>query len=336
LEITGGQCSSPAGPVVNKGEKMKNKIVIITGANSGIGRAAAIKFAREGYRVVMACRNLEKSTKVQKEIILLTRNRNVGLLQVDVSSFKSIKSFCSEFKTKYNKLDILIHNAGYFRHGEQTYQLSPDHIELSFAVNALGPFLMSQLLTDWLRKSEDARILNACTTNIRYFFEPRRTIDFDNLQGEFKESRSYNSYKMYGDSKMALLLLTFKMAEKYINCGIKVNAVQIPAIKMSKATAANFKSGWKIAAMVQNLFSSSPETMADTYFHLGTSSEFKFVTGKLINDKRKIMQPSYYTNGLMQEIRQFRDQGVYPRYADDNDNIEKMWQWAVQLTESTL
>jgi NAD(P)-dependent dehydrogenase (short-subunit alcohol dehydrogenase family) len=278
-------------------ENMKDKIVIVTGANSGIGRSAAIRFAEEGYKVIMACRNLEKGKRVQQELIKLTKNNGVDLLKLDVSSFKSIEDFCSEFKKRYKKLDILIHNAGYFKHGERNYQLSADNIELSFATNAFGPFLMTQLLTDMLKESEDARVLNSCTTNVRHFFEPKRKIDFDNLQGEFMDSRSYNSYKMYGDSKMALLMLTFKMADKFKKDGIKVNAVQIPAIKMSKETIGKFKSVWRIAALIQNIYSSSPETMADTYFHICTSEEFKDITGKLINDKREIMQSSHYTNG---------------------------------------
>lgn len=312
---------------------MNDKIVIITGANSGIGRAAAIRFAEEGYRVIMACRNLEKSKKAQQEINERTKSSNVELLKLDVSSFQSIKGFCSEFKKRYKKLDILIHNAGYFRHGEKNYPLSPDNIELSFATNAIGPFLMTQLLTDMLKKSEDARVLNACTTNIRHFFEPKRKIDFDNLQGELIGSRPYNSYKMYGDSKMALVMLTFKIADIFKQDGIKVNAVQIPAIKISKETMKKFESGWRIAAMVQNIYSSSPETMANTYFHICTSEEFKNITGKLINDKRQIMRSSPYTTGLIQEVKQLTDKGVYPKYADNINNIERVWDLAIELTK---
>jgi NAD(P)-dependent dehydrogenase (short-subunit alcohol dehydrogenase family) len=315
---------------------MKDKIVIVTGANSGIGRSAAIRFAEEGYKVIMACRNLEKGKRVQQELIKLTKNNGVDLLKLDVSSFKSIEDFCSEFKKRYKKLDILIHNAGYFKHGERNYQLSSDNIELSFATNAFGPFLMTQLLTDMLKESEDARVLNSCTTNVRHFFEPKRKIDFDNLQGEFMDSRSYNSYKMYGDSKMALLMLTFKMADKFKKDGIKVNAVQIPAIKMSKETIGKFKSVWRIAALIQNIYSSSPETMANTYLHICTSEEFKDITGKLINDKREIMQTSHYASRSMQEVKQIFDNSVYPTYADNAGNIERVWDLAVKLTKSEI
>lgn len=319
--------------LIKKGLNMNDKVVIVTGANSGIGKAAAIRFAEEGYKVIMACRNPEKSKKVQQEIIEITKNNSVDLLKLDISSFKSIEDFCSEFKNKYQKLDILIHNAGYFKHGEKNYQLSPDNIELSFATNTFGPFLMTQLLSDMLKESNDARVLNACTTNIRHFFEPKRNIDFENLQGEFIDSSQYNSYKMYGDSKMALLMLTFKMADQFKKDGIKVNAIQIPAIKMSKETMGKFKSVWRIAAVVQNIFSSSPQSMADTYFHICTSNEFKAITGKFINDKREIMQSSHYTNELIQAVKQLFDKAVYPKYADNIDNIEMVWELAVKLTK---
>lgn len=310
---------------------MKDKIVIITGANSGIGKAAAIKFAKERYTTIMACRNLEKSKKVQQEIIELTKNDHVDLLELDVSSIESIQHFCFTVKNRYRKLDILIHNAAYFNHGEKSYQLSCDNIELSFATNTVGPFLLTQLLVDMLKKSEDPRILNACSTNIRHFFDLKRKIDFDNLQGEFKDCRSYSSYKMYGDSKMALLMLTFKMSENYAKDGIKINAVQIPAIKMSKESIRKVNSVWRAAATIQNIFSSPPETMADTYFHICTSEEFKDITGKLINDKRKIVQSTHYTSGLIQEIKQFFDKDVYPKYADNIENIEKTWGLCVDL-----
>lgn len=315
---------------------MKQKIVIITGANSGIGKAATIKFAKEGYTVVMACRNLEKSKKVQEEIIKITNNNHLDLLELDISSYESIQHFCSVFKDKYKKLDILIHNAAYFNHSERNYQLSRNLIELTFATNTFGPYLMTQLLIDMLNKSDDPRILHASTTNIRHFFDPKRKIEFDNLRGELKDSKPYSVYKMYGDSKMALLMLTFRMAEILQNDEIKVNAIQIPAIKISNETIKQFRPKWRLAAMIQNIFSSAPETMADTYFHICTSEKLKNITGKLINDKRVIVQSSHYSKGLVQEIKQFFDKGVYPKYADNKDNINRVWELSEKLTKSNL
>lgn len=317
---------------------MNNKIVIITGANSGIGKAAAVRFAKAGYNVVMACRNLEKSEIVRQEIIDMTDNNNIDLMRVDMSSFESIRAFCEEFEVKYDKLDILIHNAGYFGHGERNYQISVDNIELTYATNSFGPFLMTRLLEKKLMKSDDPRVLNASTTNIRHFFDPKRKIELGNLQGEVKNTKPYNSYKMYGDSKMALLLLTFRLARIYKNkgMGIKVNAVQIPAIKMSKETMNKVKSLWRIAARIQNIFSAPQETMADTYFHICTSYEFKNITGKLINDKRQIMKPSHYADTPLQAVKQLFDKNVYPKYADKTENIDNVWEYAVKLTSEHI
>lgn len=310
---------------------MQPKTVIITGANSGIGKAAAHRFAREGCTVLMACRNLEKGAAAQRELIAATGNHRVDLLELDVSSFASIRRFSAAFKEKYGALDILIHNAAYLNHGETNYRLSADGIELSFATNLAGPFLMTRLMREHLRMAREARVLTACTTNIRHFFDPKRGIEFDNLLGEFKDSRPFSAYKMYGDSKMALLLLTFKMAEVCAADSIQINAVQIPAIKLSPETMRNFKSGYRLAARIQNLFSDSQESMGDTYFHLCTAEEFAGVSGKLFNAKREIMQPSHYGDSVVQAVKQLFDQKVYPRYAQDPANLEKVWALCTRL-----
>ncbi|PKM68599.1 MAG: short-chain dehydrogenase [Firmicutes bacterium HGW-Firmicutes-2] len=313
---------------------MKAKTVLITGANSGIGKAAAIKFAREGYYVIMACRNLEKGRLVQRHIIEITKNSQVDLLALDVASLDSIRRFCAEYEKKYDQLDILIHNAAYLQHGVKEYQFSQDHIELSFATNVVGPFFLTYLLRGMLEKSENPKILNACTVSIRHYFIKKRKIEFDNLQGEFKDSRPYNTYKKYGDSKMALLLLTFKMAEVMGKSGIKVNALQIPAIRISKDTRSQFKSVWRLSAEIQNAFGAKPETVANTYFDICTSEALNHLSGKLINNKLEVMKPSYYTHSFIQIIKQLIDMHVYPRYADDADNIESVWEVCSKMTQA--
>lgn len=311
---------------------MKDKIVIITGANSGIGKAATLKFATEGYCVVMACRNMEISKTVQKELIAVSKNTNIDLMELDISSFDSIRAFSSAFKDKYPRLDILIHNAAYLNHGEKEYKLSPEHIELSFATNTFGPFLMTRLLTGHLEKSENPRILHACTTNIKNFFDPKRKIDFDNIQGEHRDSRPYSVYKMYGDSKMALLMLTFKMAEEFKHQGIHINALQINRVKLSKETIKKMTSFWKVLAWAQNPTSSLPPDMANTYFHICTSDEFKNVSGQLINHKREIVKPSRTEKGFNQ-VKNIFGSGTYPNYATEPLYVEKLWEICNTVTE---
>jgi len=309
---------------------LKGKIVVITGANSGIGKAAALKFAYEGYHVIMACRNMAISKPVQEEIIAAANNPKVDLMQLDISSFQSIRAFCEEFKAKFPRLDILIHNAAYMNHGEKKYMLSPEHIELSFATNAFGPLLMTTLLADRLEQSQDARVLNACTTNIKNFFDPKRKIDFDNLRGEFRDVRRHNTYKMYGDSKMGLLMLTFKLAEQLKGRGIKVNAIQINRVKLSKETIQKMSPVWRMLARAQNVMNPLPSGMADNYYHICTSGDFSGITGQFINHKREIVQPSVSETGL-EQLKNIFGSRSYPQYARNSENVEKIWGMSNEL-----
>jgi len=311
---------------------MKDRIVIITGANSGIGKAAASKFATEGYTVVMACRNLEISKKVQEEIIATSKNDNVDLLKLDVSSFESIRDFGTQFKKRYQKLDILIHNAAYVEHGAK-HRLSADGIELTFASNVVGPYLVTQLLLDHLKKSDDPRILNAGSNIVKHFFDPKKKIDFDNLLGENNDPK-FSVYKMYCQSKVAFLMLTFKMAEVFEADGVKVNALQINGAKLSKETINKFTLRWRIIGRVQNLFLRPTEYMAYNYYHICTSARFKEITGKQFNDKLVLMKASTGESlGIIEDIKQTTGTNAYPAYANHKDNIGKVWEFCKRVTE---
>jgi NAD(P)-dependent dehydrogenase (short-subunit alcohol dehydrogenase family) len=315
------------------------KTVIITGANSGIGKAAAHIFAKKGYHVIMACRNLERSEPVRKEIITESGNSSVELWELDVSSFISIKHFCTEYTKKFEKLDILIHNAGFFVHGEKNYQFNDDGIELSFAANAFGPFLMTMLLKDQLTKSDDPRVLNACTTNIKYFLDPKRKIDYDNLRGEFKESRKYNVYKLYGDSKMALMMLTIKLAEEFRKENIKVNAVLIPGIRQSKESRKKFRGwNWRLTAAIMQPFLRTPERMAETYFEICTSDSFKLVSGRLVNIHKQVMGMPEVIEGeeYKPNPKELWRMTEVPAFAVRNENIERIWNISKVFTKGFL
>lgn len=301
------------------------KTVIITGANSGIGKAAAIKFAVAGHNVIMACRSIEKSQNAFNEVLNSSPGKSVELMLLDVSSFQSIRNFCSEFKLKYNVLDVLINNAAYFEHGKKEYQLSPDGIELTFATNTFGPFLLSELMKDVLSKSDDARILNACTENIMHFFDPKRKIEFDNLRGEIKESKKYSVYKNYGDSKMALLMLTFKMADEYKSYGIKVNAIIIPGVKIAKETMKKMSPGYRLIAMIKQPFSLTPERLAECYYHICTSDEFANITGQAINKHNRIMPAAKHDKGFA-KTKELLSFNYIPKYAYDKETTKKLWE----------
>lgn len=317
--------------IKKKGVASVKRIVIITGANSGIGKAAAFKFASEGYRVIMACRNIKTSEAVHEELIDRTKNTNIDLLQLDISSKQSIYSFCEMYKNKYGVLDILIHNAGHFRHGEKRFQKSIDGVELTFATNLFGPVLMTELLLDVLAKSNNPKILNVCSTNIKHFFDERRKINFGVLSGEAIEDKQYNSYQIYGDSKMALLMATTMMKQKYKPYNISVNAIMVPATKMSKETINKFNSYWKTLAFLQNLIILEPETIGKAYFSICTSNVYTGITGKLINHRGQIVKMA---DDSISFIKIITSKEVYPPYVNNKEAIDKVWAVCKQYIEN--
>jgi NAD(P)-dependent dehydrogenase (short-subunit alcohol dehydrogenase family) len=308
---------------------MGEQIVVVTGANSGIGKETALKFANAGDTVIMACRNLEKSKKVQDEIITASKNDNVFLMELDMSSFDSIKSFADEFKSKFSKLDILINNAAYFNHGED-YRLSADAIEITFATNVAGPFLLIHLLQNHLKKSDDARVLNASSNIIKHFFSPKKEIDFNNLQGITDSKYKHSVYTCYRNSKMAFLMLTFKMARDFTETGIKFYSLQINGARMSKETLKKFKPGWRFIARIQNLFFPPPEFMATNYFEICTSEKFKNETGIHLNHKLEIMQPG----PEKPSIKHIKGTDYYPVYAENETIQNKIREFCRSVTNN--
>jgi NAD(P)-dependent dehydrogenase (short-subunit alcohol dehydrogenase family) len=310
---------------------MNEQIVVITGANSGIGKETTLKFARAGYTVIMACRNLEKSKKVQDEIVAASKNEKVYLMQLDMSSFNSIKSFADEFINKFPKLDILINNAAYFNHGED-YRLTADNIEITFATNAVGPFLLIHLLQNLLKKSDDARVLNASSNIIKHFFSPKKEIDFDNLQGISDKNYKHSVYNCYRNSKMAFLMLTFKMARDFAKTGIKFYSLQINGARMSKESLKKFKPGWRFIARIQNLFFPPPEFMATNYFEICTSEKFRNESGIHLNHKLEIMKPGPDNPSL----KLILGTEYYPVYAENEPIQNNIWDFCHSVANNYM
>jgi NAD(P)-dependent dehydrogenase (short-subunit alcohol dehydrogenase family) len=303
------------------------RIVVITGANSGIGKETALMFAQNDFKVVMACRNIHKSQKVQEEIIKISGNNDIQLMTLDMSSFESIKEFSEKFKKEYAKLDILINNAAYFEHGAK-YKLSENNIEVTFATNVVGPFLLTKLLLDSLKKSNDPRVLNASSNIIKHFFSPKKQIDFENLQGIKDKDYKHSVYNTYRNSKIALLMLTFRMAKEYKESGVKFFSLQINGARMSKDTLKKFKMPWRLVAHIQNIFFPHPSYMANNYFEICTSEKFKNFTGIHFNDKLEVMKVAAENPAL----KDILGTSVYPAYADRKDEQEAMMRLCEELT----
>ena len=179
---------------------MKNKIVVITGGNSGIGRVTATEIAKMGAQVVLVCRNEQKAKAVQEDINALTGLNNCDLFLCDFSSHTSIKKFAKAFRMKYNHIDVLINNAGVIL-GDR--QVNEDGLEMMFATNHQGYFLVTHYLLDLLKASESGRVVNVASLAHRF-----TNMRWDDLQAE----KFFNSWIQYGLTKLCNILFNKELA----------------------------------------------------------------------------------------------------------------------------
>ena len=253
---------------------MKGKTVVITGANSGIGFATAAGLARLGATVIMACRDKGRGEEARNDIISTTGNPSVELLLVDLASQQSIREAVGSFKAGHNRLDVLINNAAVFKF---TRAVSPDGLELMFAVNHLGPFLLTNLLLDVLQASAPARVLTVTAPSTV-------PLDFDDLQGEKK----FSAAQAFGASKMCNLLFTYELARRVEGAGVTANAIHPGLAKSNLMREANPIMRW-----IANLMSGAPEKAAETPVYLASAPEVATVSGQFFRDKKPINSNAY-------------------------------------------
>src|SRR6266480_1279590 len=198
-------------PTVNS--SMQGKICVVTGANSGIGKATALELAQMSATVVMVCRDRARGEEARSEITTKSRNNAVDLLQADLSSQQSIRQLVEHFKQRYTHLHVLINNAGAAFTGRRE---TVDGLEMTFAVNYLAPFLLTNLLLDVLKNSTPARIINVDSDNHRFV-----RLDMHDLQLKHR----YGFLRAYGRSKLALLLFTYELARQLHGTGVTANCL---------------------------------------------------------------------------------------------------------------
>ena len=193
--------------------KLDGKTVIITGANTGIGLETAVDLAKRNARVILACRSVERGEKAVVEVKERSGNDNVVFVQLDLASLDSVRKFAAKILEEEPRIDILINNAGVIN---TAHTKSADGFELTFAINHLGHFLLTNLLLDRIKEAPSARIVNVTSSG-----HHRARIDFNDLNTEIQ----YAPLKAYGRSKLANILFTRKLAKELQGTGVTVNAV---------------------------------------------------------------------------------------------------------------
>lgn len=269
---------------------MKSKICLITGGNSGIGKATAIKMVQKGYTTIIGCRNEEKGLAAQKDIKSISNNGNVDLIKVDMSSQQSIKDAVSILNNKYENIDIVINNAAEFDLSRKSAIYSQEGIETVWATNHIGPVVLNSLLIESLKKSEQGRIINIASQGLVLY--PKLKID--NEDPEFRNS-SYSVEKAYYQSKLAQVMYTYWLAEKLKDTKITVNCIRVTNVKIDINRYQNISKIMKWMYSIKSKFSITPEQMAETYVFLATDQKFKSVTGEYFNEKDVEVKSSNYS-----------------------------------------
>ncbi len=269
---------------------MQGKICMVTGANSGIGKATALGLAQMGATVVMVCRDPARGKAAQSEVKAKSGNDAVDLLLADLSSQQSIRQLAEDFKQRYTQLHVLINNAGVFM---LTRRETVDELEKTFAVNQLAPFLLTNLLLDVLKASAPARIVNVGSDAHEVGY-----IKLDDLQ--FK--KSYRPMRAYGQSKLALVLFTYELARRLEGTGVTANCLH-PGFVATNIAQRDLPAVARIAAKLVFSRGISPEEGAKTSLYLASSPEVEGVTGQYFGKcKPRRSTPISYDESLQRQL----------------------------------
>ena len=260
---------------------MKNKVVIITGANRGIGKEAAKEIARLGAKVYMACRSLDSANEAKEEIIKETKNENVLVKHLDLASGDSIINFAKQFKKEESKLDVLINNAGI---SSGSKKLNDAGVELTFAINVLGHHYLTKLLIDLLEKSSPSRVINVAS-------EYAGGLDLNDIN---YDKRSYGTTAAYKQSKQANRMLTREWAKRVVDKNISIYSMTpgwVPNTDLFREQSTFNKVVIKTVGAVGGR---SVEQGADTIVWLASSDKIEGSNGGFFKDRKEL--PCQFNN----------------------------------------
>jgi len=268
---------------------MNDKIVLITGATGGIGRATAIALAKQDFKVVIHGRNRQKTAQVCEEIKTATGNDKTDMIVANLFSLKDVQNMANTFKQNYNRLDVLINNAGGIMGKDR--ETTTDGLEKTIAINLLAPFLLTKLLLDLLKNSNDGRIINVSSNSHKLNAKP----DLNDLSLE----KGYNPLRAYGNAKLFLIWITQHLSQTLNQQGIKsitANTVHPGAVATNFGVESNLGALLNFMAKLARPLFKTPEQGADTIVYLATSGEVNNISGKyFVNRKQASVTEKFYS-----------------------------------------
>ena len=263
--------------------EMAGKIVLITGATNGIGLESAVGLAAKGATVVMVGRDRAKGEAALADVKKRSGNDKVELLLADLSTMAAVRKLAADFLARHDKLHVLLNNAGALN---ASRKVSPDALELTFQVNHVAYFLLTELLLPTLKASAPARIVSVASDAHKGM-----TLDFNDLQSE----KRYTSFVVYGQSKLANVLWTYELSRRLEGTGVTANCLHpgVVATGFGKNDTGLFALGARLIAP----FLISPEKGARTSVWAASAPELVNVTGKYFK-KQKAISSSRQSNDV--------------------------------------
>lgn len=243
------------------------KIALVTGGNSGMGKATVAALADKGYTVIMACRNKERGEAALQELLSVT-GRDIRLMQCDLGNLEDIRRFTDEFKYFYPSIDVLVNNAGVISLERRE---TVDGLEEQFGVNHIGHFLLTLRLLDRMKRGSRIVVVASGAHKIGKIH-----MDDYNLE---KGPALFHVFRAYGQSKLANILFARELAERLKSRGITVNCCHPGAVATSMGINRSTGFGKSITGLLKPFFL-TPEEGAKTAIYLATNPKVAKVTGK--------------------------------------------------------
>ena len=256
---------------------MTGKTVIITGGNSGIGKETAVALAKAGARTVITARDRAKGEAAVEDIRARSDNGQVELVVFDLSRLASVREGAAELLERCPRIDLLVNNAGLVL---STRQVSADGFEMTFAVNHLGPFLLTELLLDRIKASAPARIVNVSSTAHK---QARKGADFDDLQS----ARGYTGMQVYARTKLENIYFTTELARRLEGTGVTANSLHPGTVATGYGRDGDTSGLLALGLKLAPPFLLNAEQGARTSIYLASSPEVAGVTGKYFVRRRE-------------------------------------------------
>jgi retinol dehydrogenase 12 len=246
-------------------------VSVITGANAGIGLETAVALASRPGTVVLACRDTARAEAAAATVRERTRNSDVRVVKLDLSDLSSVRDAASEITSRWDRLDVLVNNAGGMRNGRS---LTAQGFETCFGVNHLAHFYLTNLLLDRLKASAPSRIVNVASTAHKM---ARTGMQWDDLQSE----KSYKPFKVYGHSKLANVMFTRELARRLAGSGVTATCCHPGSVNSEFGHDGEMGGilGWLNTSPIGHIGRISPAKGAETQVYLAVSPECAQATG---------------------------------------------------------